>query len=109
MTSESACGIVTQKSAHSVSETVKRLEEALLARKIKLFAVIDHSGEAEQVGLRMANTKLLLFGAPQAGTPIMLSAPSSALVIGGSKRSQKRRLKAEPVSPVGMEALAGTR
>jgi len=79
MTSEPGFGIAAQKSAHSVDETRKRFEEILNARNIKLFGVVDHSGEAEQAGLRMLNTKLLIFGAPRAGTPIMLSAPSSAI------------------------------
>jgi len=72
-------GIVAQKSRHSVDETVRKLEEALRARNINLFALIDHSGEAEKVGLQMPNTKLVIFGAPQAGTPIMVAAPSSAI------------------------------
>ncbi len=79
MTSEPGFGIVAQKSAHSADETRRRFEEILKTRNIKLFAIIDHSGEAEQVGLQMLNTKLLIFGAPQAGTPIMLSAPSAAI------------------------------
>jgi uncharacterized protein (DUF302 family) len=79
MTSNPNSGIVTLKSAHSVDETVRRLEEALHARKIKLFAIIDHSGEAEREGLRMPNTKLVIFGHPKAGTAIMLASPSSAI------------------------------
>ena len=72
-------GIVRLASQHSVAETVSKLETILKAKNIKLFAVIDHSGEAEKAGLRMPNTKLLLFGNPKGGTPLMLAAPSVAL------------------------------
>jgi len=51
----------------------------LIAKSVKLFAVVDHSGEAEKAGLKMPNTKLLIFGSPKAGTPLMLAAPSVAL------------------------------
>lgn len=72
-------GLVVRSSAHSVEETVKKLEEALLERQIKLFAIIDHSGEADTAGWRMPNTKLVIFGQPKAGTPIMLASPSAAI------------------------------
>lgn len=72
-------GIVTQQSVHSVDETVRKLEEVLRTKGITLFAVIDHSGEAEKVGMRMPNTKLLIFGHPKAGTPIMIASPSAAI------------------------------
>lgn len=72
-------GIVMQQSLHSVDETVSRLRELLRSRSIMLFAVVDHSGEAEKAGLRMPITKLLIFGNPRSGTPIMLASPSAAL------------------------------
>jgi uncharacterized protein (DUF302 family) len=72
-------GIVRIASAHSVAETVSKLEAILQTKNVKLFAVVDHSGEAEQAGLRMPNTKLLIFGSPKAGTPLMLASPSVAL------------------------------
>lgn len=72
-------GIVTRPSAHSVDETVARLTAALEAKGVKTFAVVDHGGEAEKAGLQMPPTKLLIFGNPAAGTPIMLSAPSAAI------------------------------
>lgn len=72
-------GITRQESKHSVSETVGKLETMLRAKGVKLFAVIDHSGEAEKVGMKMPNTKLLIFGSPKGGTPLMLAAPSVAL------------------------------
>lgn len=72
-------GIITTDSAHSVDETVGRLKALLQAKGITLFALVDHSGEAEKVGMKMPATKLLIFGSPRAGTPIMLAAPSIAL------------------------------
>jgi uncharacterized protein (DUF302 family) len=72
-------GIVRIASAHSVAETVWKLELTLQTKNVKLFAIVDHSGEAEQAGLRMPNTKLLIFGNPKAGTPLMLASPSVAL------------------------------
>jgi uncharacterized protein (DUF302 family) len=74
-----ANGIVNHRSSHSVDETVQRLTESLQSKAIKLFALIDHSGEAKQVGIQMRPTKLLVFGNPKAGTPVMLAAPSAAL------------------------------
>ena len=72
-------GIVTVRSHHSVDETVARLERVLEARGVKLFALVDHSGEAKSVGLEMPPTKLLIFGNPRAGTPLMIAAPSIAI------------------------------
>jgi uncharacterized protein (DUF302 family) len=72
-------GIVTRPSVHSVPETVARVRAALEAKSVTLFAVIDHSGEAAKAGLHMPDTKLLIFGNPAAGTPLMLSAPSAAI------------------------------
>ena len=72
-------GIITIPSHHSVDETVDRLKEILRARDVTLFALIDHSGEAAKAGMQMPPTKLLIFGNPKAGTPLMLAAPSAAL------------------------------
>jgi uncharacterized protein (DUF302 family) len=72
-------GIITTPSHHPVDETVERLKGLLQAKGITLFALVDHSGEAGKVGLSMPPTKLLIFGNPQAGTPLMLAAPSVAL------------------------------
>lgn len=66
-------------SRHSVDETVGRLEELLRARGIKLFGLVDHSGEAASAGLKMPPTKLAIFGSPRAGTPVMLAQPSTAI------------------------------
>lgn len=75
----SSNGIVRKPSNHSVRETVEKIERMLDAKGIKLFAVIDHSGEAAKVAMKMPDTKLLIFGSPQAGTPLMLAAPTIAL------------------------------
>lgn len=72
-------GIVSIPSNHSVDETVDKLKNLLEAKGITLFAVIDHSGEAAKVGMKMPNTKLLMFGNPKGGTPLMLAAPSIAI------------------------------
>jgi len=72
-------GIVDIPSNYSVDETVERLKNILESKKITLFALIDHSGEAEKAGMKMHPTKLLIFGSPKAGTPLMLAAPSIAI------------------------------
>ncbi len=72
-------GIVEIKSQHTVDDTVSRLRQILEAKGVKLFAVVDHSGEAASVGMGMPPTKLLIFGNPKAGTPLMLAAPSTAI------------------------------
>ena len=72
-------GIIDKPSNHSVDETVDKAKNILQSKGITLFALIDHSGEANKVGMKMPPTKLLLFGNPKAGTPLMLAAPSSAI------------------------------
>jgi uncharacterized protein (DUF302 family) len=72
-------GIVDKPSSHSVDETVEKLKNMLRAKGITLFALIDHSGEAEKVGMTMPPTKLLIFGNPKGGTPLMIASPSSAI------------------------------
>lgn len=72
-------GILRTASNHSVDETVTRLQSTLQAKGVKLFTIVDHSGEAASAGLKMPNTKLLIFGNPKAGTPLMLASPSAAL------------------------------
>ena len=71
-------GIIDVTSNHSVDETVDKLKGILQAKGVAVFAVVDHSGEAEKVGITMRPTKLLIFGSPKAGTPLMLAAPSVA-------------------------------
>lgn len=72
-------GIIDQPSNHSVEQTVEKLKNILQSKGVTLFALIDHSGEAQKVGMKMPPTKLLIFGSPKAGTPLMLAAPSSAI------------------------------
>ena len=72
-------GFITIRGNLSVDRTVEKLEETLKAKGVKLFALVDHSGEAEKAGLRMRPTKLLIFGNPMAGTPLMIASPSSAI------------------------------
>jgi uncharacterized protein (DUF302 family) len=72
-------GIVTIASRHSVDETVEKLKGILQAKGVMIFAVVDHSGEAAKVGLTMPPTKLVIFGSPKAGTPLMLASPSVAI------------------------------
>ncbi|MGD0907728.1 MAG: DUF302 domain-containing protein [Candidatus Acidiferrales bacterium] len=72
-------GIFTISCNVSVEEAVHRLEEMLRAKGVMLFAVVDHSGEAAKVGLQMKPTKLLIFGNPKAGTPLMIAAPTIAI------------------------------
>ena len=79
MSSSPSTGIINKPTSHSVDETVGKLKHILQARGIVLFALIDHSGEAEKVGIPMKPTKLLIFGNPKAGTPVMQAAPTSAI------------------------------
>ena len=72
-------GLILRRSRHSVDETVQSLRATLDAKGIKLFAMIDHSSEAAKLGITMPPTKLLIFGDPKAGTPLMLASPSSAI------------------------------
>jgi uncharacterized protein (DUF302 family) len=75
----SAKGIIDVQSRHTVDETVEKLRGILAAKGVMLFALVDHSGEAEKVGMKMQPTKLLIFGSPKAGTPLMQAAPSIAI------------------------------
>jgi uncharacterized protein (DUF302 family) len=72
-------GIVKIPSHHSVDETVDKLKTILQSKGVTLFALVDHSGEAGKVGLKMPPTKLLIFGNPKGGTPLMLASPSVAI------------------------------
>jgi uncharacterized protein (DUF302 family) len=72
-------GLIDIPSDHSVDETVEQLKRILQERGITPFALIDHSGEAAKAGMQMRPTKLLIFGNPKAGTPVMLAAPTSAI------------------------------
>jgi uncharacterized protein (DUF302 family) len=74
-----ANGLLQVASEYSVDETVKRLEALLGERGLQVFALIDHSGEAEKVGLKMRPTKVVIFGSPKGGTPVMVAAPTVAI------------------------------
>jgi uncharacterized protein (DUF302 family) len=71
--------LVTKMSPMSVADTVARFSEVLAAKGVKLFAVIDHSGEAQAAGLELRDTKVVIFGSPVAGTPVMEAVPLAAL------------------------------
>ena len=75
----SADGIITKTANCTVEEAVNKIKSLLVGRGITLFAVIDHSGEAEAVDMKMPDTKLLIFGNPKGGTPLMLASPSAAI------------------------------
>ena len=72
-------GLITIPANQSVDQTVEKLKTILQAKNIALFVLIDHSGEAGKIGMSMRPTKLLIFGSPKAGTPLMLAAPSVAI------------------------------
>ena len=72
-------GLIICRSQHSVDETITALKALLQAKGVTLCALIDHSGEAAKVGMTMPPTKLLIFGDPKAGTPLMLASPGSAI------------------------------
>ncbi|TPG32666.1 DUF302 domain-containing protein [Mycolicibacterium hodleri] len=71
--------IVTKVSPFTVADTIGRLMAEIAARNMKVFAVIDHSGEARGAGLDLRDTKVVIFGSPVAGTPVMAAAPLAAL------------------------------
>jgi uncharacterized protein (DUF302 family) len=79
MTMNAQNGLIHLASQHSVEETMRRLEGLLKERSITIFARVDHSGEAAKVGLVMKPTKLLIFGSPKGGTPLMQAAPTVAV------------------------------
>ena len=72
-------GVVSLRGRQSVDATVEKVKSILQEKNVKLFAVVDHSGEARNAGLKMPNTKQPIFGNPAGGTPAMLAAPSLAL------------------------------
>ncbi len=72
-------GLESRASPYSVAETLDRLESVLRAKGVKVFARIDHGGEAQGAGLALRPTQLLIFGNPKAGTPLMQAAPAIGL------------------------------
>ncbi len=77
--SKETAALTTKMSPRSVAETVARLESLAKGKGMKVFAVIDHDGEAKKVGLELRETKVVIFGSPQAGTPVMVATPLAAL------------------------------
>ena len=76
---DSDSGLIHLESKHSVEETLQRLQDLLQQKAVTIFALVDHSGEAAMAGLEMRPTKLLIFGSPKAGTPLMQAAPTLAI------------------------------
>src|SRR6202789_296642 len=72
-------GLLQVASPRSVEETVQRLKSVIAQQGLQLFSLVDHSGEAEKVGLKMRPTQLLIFGSPKGGTPLMVAAPRLAI------------------------------
>jgi uncharacterized protein (DUF302 family) len=72
-------GLIQVASRYSVDETLGRLKALFAEKGMQIFAVIDHSGEAEKAGLKMRPTKVVIFGSPKGGTPLMVAAPSLAI------------------------------
>jgi uncharacterized protein (DUF302 family) len=72
-------GVVTKASPLPVDDTVRRLVGLLDAHHVTVVSIVDHSGEAAGAGFTMPNTKLVIFGNPAAGTPVMLARPHAAL------------------------------
>ena len=72
-------GMVHLSSPYPVPETLRRLDSVLQSRGLTVFARIDHSGEAEKVGMKMHSTQLILFGSPKGGTPVMVASPTLAI------------------------------
>jgi uncharacterized protein (DUF302 family) len=72
-------GIISKAANCTVEEAVNKIKSLLVGRGITLFAIIDHSGEAETIAMKMPDTKLLIFGNPKSGTPLMLASPSVAI------------------------------
>ena len=71
--------VVTKLSRESVAVTVAELTDMITGKGIRLFAVIDQAAEARQAGLTLRETVLVIFGSPQAGTPVMAASPLAAL------------------------------
>ena len=74
-----ASGMIDVSSRYSVPETLARLQSILKEKSVTVFALVDHSGEAEKAGLPMRPTQLLIFGSPKGGTPLMVAAPRLAI------------------------------
>jgi uncharacterized protein (DUF302 family) len=78
-TAHAESNLVTKPSKYSVPETIDRIERAITAKGMRIFARIDHGGEAKKVGLDMRPTELLIFGNPKGGTALMVARPTAAI------------------------------
>lgn len=67
-------GMIAIKSPHSVKLTMDKFEAAVKAKDMNVFARIDHAAGAQRVGQTLRPTELLIWGSPQAGTPMLLCA-----------------------------------
>ena len=79
VTAQADSNLRTKPSKYSVSETLDRIERAITAKGMQIFARIDHGGEAQKVGLTMKPTQLLIFGNPKGGTALMVARPTAAI------------------------------
>jgi len=79
MNSLQESGLIQIASPHTFSETLRRIEAAAKTAGLTIFAIIDHSGAAENAGLKMRPTQVVIFGSPKAGTPLMVAAPTLAI------------------------------
>jgi uncharacterized protein (DUF302 family) len=75
----SEAGIISVRVSGSVDAIVERLVSLIAARSMKVFAVIDHGEEASKAGLSLRATKVVIFGSPKGGTPVMEASPLAAL------------------------------
>ena len=71
--------LMTETSAHSVSDTMDRLENLLKEKGLGVVARVDHSAAAQKAGLELPPTQVMIFGNPKLGTPLMQAAPSLAI------------------------------
>lgn len=78
-TAHAGSTLLTKSSKYSVPETISRIEQAVTAKGMQIFARIDHGGEAKKVGLVMRPTELLIFGNPKGGTALMVARPTAAI------------------------------
>ncbi len=67
------------KSKYGLNETLGRLLKVLVEHDMTIFSIIDHSGGAAQIDIKMPNTKLIIFGNPKGGTNIMLADPNISI------------------------------
>ncbi len=74
-----APGLMIRPSPYSVAETASRLKEALARAGVTLFAEVDHAANAARRGLAMAPARVLVFGNPEVGTPLMRAVPTVAI------------------------------